>query len=187
VCGIKREHEEGKKDNVVRKVVPISGAYLLKKGIPQEVTPTRLKNSGSSADAAREGVRLEMYGGRFPFDEKKESTQQKAIIELICNREMTGWEPAKAPETKSERIRNRDDDNKDDDSSKNALRVLGYKDEVVKNEVWGVLRLEWQTKHACEDAVRIPGNDGSSAGWGFFTWLIVMYASSPRTFELLHR
>jgi hypothetical protein len=171
VCGIEREHPPDKSDDTIKRVIPISGAFSMKTGIHQDVKPTRLKHSDSSADSAKEGVRLEMQGGRYPFD-KTDSTKQKAIIELICNREMSGWEPVKEPVKKARSLEEQDD--KKEEDSKNALKVISYKDEDVKNEVWGVLRLEWQTKHACEDAVNTPGNDGSSKGWGFFTWLIVM-------------
>lgn len=42
-----------------------------------------------------------------------------------------------------------------------------------------VLRLTWHTKYACENADDIndgddDGKSDSSAGWGFFTWFIVM-------------
>jgi hypothetical protein len=173
VCGIEREHLPDKADdNIIRRVVPISGAFSMKTGIHQDVKPTRLKHSDSSADSAKEGVRLEMQGGRYPFDEKTNSKKQRAIIELICNREMSGWEPAKEPVKKASSLEEQDE--KKEDDNKKALKVISYKEEAVKEEVWGVLRLEWQTKHACEDAVNTPGNDGSSTGWGFFTWLIVM-------------
>jgi hypothetical protein len=142
----------------------------MKTGIHQDVKPTRLKHSDSSADSAKEGVRLEMQGGRYPFDQS-DSTKQRAIIELVCNREMSGWEPAEEPAKKAGSLEEGDEKKED---NKKALKVISYKDETFKGEVWGVLRVEWQTKHACEDAVSLPGNDGSSTGWGFFTWLIVM-------------
>lgn len=174
VCGIKREHKPGESDDTVRKVVPIAGAYTFSNGQHQDVKPTRLKNSESNSAADTEGLRLEMFGGMFPFNDQKDSTKQKAIIELICSKDMEGWEPSNPPTKKSEKLINRDE-GKDDNSHTKALKVISYKDEAVKDEVFGVLRLEWQTKHACEDAILTPGNDGASTGWGFFTWLIIMY------------
>jgi len=138
------------------------------------VKPTRLKSSDSHADSVREGVKLELSGGTDPHD-KTSGTPQKAIVDLICNKTMTGWEPAKDPKGQSERLEKRGDDDKEkkgDDELK-ALKVLSYKDEDVRGDIYGVLRMEWHSKYACEDAASMPAGD-ESQGWGFFTWFIIM-------------
>jgi len=155
--------------------VAIAGDYTLKTGRHLEVIPTRLKNSRSHSDADREGLSLELTGG------KDNGKNQKAIIELLCAPEKTGWEPEPEPHTRSG-IRKRDDsngnkedddkENDDDDDANRAIKFISYKDESTKNENWDVLRLQWLTKYACEDAVSKP-SDGS-ASWGFFTWFIVL-------------
>jgi hypothetical protein len=146
--------------------VAIAGDYTLKTGRHLEVKPTRLKNSLSHSDSEREGLSLELTGG------KDNGKNQKAIIELLCAPEKTGWEPQPEPHTKSEMVRKRDDDDKNDDDADSAIKFISYKEESTKNENWDVLRLQWSTKYACEDAVSKP-SDGS-ASWGFFTWFIVL-------------
>jgi autophagy-related protein 27 len=159
-----------------------------------DVESRRIKNSASNADADREGVRLEMTGSRDPFEPPKggqKGIKQKATIELICNKDKTGWEPGKDPKGEK-KSRKRDDDgddkheDEDDDKHENqdgdnggspaddgaALKFLKYERESTGNEEWDVLRLEWETKYACEDAVT---NKPSTEGWGFFTWLLIMY------------
>jgi hypothetical protein len=136
-----------------------------------------------------------MKGGRDPLNKEKGSIQQKAIIELVCNKDMSGWEPKKDPQTNSEKLTERDEKK---DSPAEALKVVSYTEENLRGDMWGVLRLDWQTKHACEDASSIPSN--GSSGWGFFTWFIIMYAITfhgltisltcdqivPRDFSLYH-
>lgn len=52
---------------------------------------TRLKTSDSSADAQKEGVRIVLNGGSYG------GVQQRAIVEMVCDRQKTGlegeWDP----------------------------------------------------------------------------------------------
>lgn len=41
-----------------------------------------------------------------------------------------------------------------------------------EGEETDVLRLEWRTRHACEDDV--SGEKGKGGHWGVFTWFILM-------------
>lgn len=122
----------------------------------------RLKSSASSADREKEGIRLEMNGGKY------EGRKQKAIIEFLCN--------AKSEERRRDMSAVAEEDGQEgeeaDDEHGGKLKLLSWEDE----EDIKVLRLEWITKYACEDAD--DGNDSSSGHWGFFTWFILMWVSS---------
>jgi autophagy-related protein 27 len=167
-------------DNVtlISSVVPIAGDYHLKTGIPLDSEVLRLKGSGSHADSEKEGLRVELSGGSVPL--KKGGKKQKAIIEFLCDRDTDGTDTEKddtpPSDEESESLSKRADE-KDDDKEENGppLKFLTYKDEKVgkDGEDWGVLRLSWRTKYACEDAINKPlPSKGSS--WGFFTWFIIM-------------
>ena len=56
-----------------------------------------------------------------------------------------------------------------DDGEGGTLKFIEYDDQLDPN----VLRLEWKTKYACEDAV-VGGGDKKSGGWGFFSWFFFM-------------
>jgi hypothetical protein len=120
-----------------------------------------------------------MSGGRDKLERK--GKKQKAIIELLCDPDRTGWEGQAKPEEKESKLTKRDDHDAgdgDDDGHRDgsdadkSLHFISYKDEKVRGEEWGVLRLEWQTKYACEGASSDPSNRNSH--WGFFTWFIIM-------------
>jgi autophagy-related protein 27 len=137
--------------------VAIAGDFVMKNARPLDVRPTRLKTSGSNADKQREGVRLELLEGRDPFEPKKDVVQvrQKAIVEMLCDRNGGGAVERGAAE----------------DPAAAGLSYVSYDQEDVRKEKWMVLRLEWRTKYACEDAA---GAAAGSRSWGFFTWMIVM-------------
>jgi len=61
---------------------------------------------------------------------------------------------------------------REDAPKEGPLKFMSFKDEEIKGDNFGVLRLEWRTKFACEDAVNAPRD--SSAGWGFFTWMVIV-------------
>ena len=122
----------------------------------------RLKLSDSPADREKEGLRLSIGGGKY---EKKD---QKAFIDFICVR--------KSEERRSELGHYEVADEEADTSGEEVPDDKGGR---IKFRSWEdegdvkVLRLEWHTQYACEDAVE--GNDKSSSGhWGFFTWFIIM-------------
>ena len=145
-----------------------------------------MHGSPSSADADKEGVRLEMNGGKYPF-RKKNGKSQKAFIEFFCDPERTGNE-GYADGDKDDNdaitedklnsaivVRERDSDDEEepekDPNEGKSLKFISYeRDDDGKTEI---LRLKWYTKYACEgmansQPVRRNGR------WGFFTWFIIM-------------
>lgn len=156
-------------------------------------TYTRLKKSDSNEDAKKEGVRITMNGGiKYSHEKGFPNLHQRAIVELLCDRDKTGLEgpdsEAKEDAASRERSRRqvdaaRDDDEddekdpdkgKDDDGDENedlemespdkgaSLRFDDYS--VDLSDKLATLRLTWKTKYACEDAAENPDpNDGSSS------------------------
>jgi len=176
VCGIDYSYNKYDNITIVDTVVPIAGDYHLKTGQPLDSEVHRLKSTTHD----KEGLRVELSGGRAQLDEKK-STKQKAIIEFLCDANTDGTDTEKAPQgdedgndKDADKLAKRDDekdDNKDEKSS--PMQFLSYKDEDVKGENWGVLRIEWRTKYACEKAINEP-LPSSGSSWGFFTWFIII-------------
>lgn len=144
---------------------------------------TRLKTSSSASDREKEGFRLELHGL------KHGGKKQKAVIEFLCpdKAEEEGPEerdlssiPAKRKAVEHFVVEADDNDEDEEDHSATGKvaddghgGILTYKgyDEVDESKV---LRLEWETKYACENS---QGNDSEakkSNHWGFFTWLIIM-------------
>jgi hypothetical protein len=138
---------------------------------------TRLKNDASNSDE-KEGVRVELHGGKYA------GKPQKAIVEFLCDTSVSGnegFEDEKGgaidPRAYGRMQRRDDKDDGDEepdlpdlDKGKN-LKFLSYKEEG-ENEV---LRLQWKTKFACENAKDAKDPDQEkSAGWGFFTWFIII-------------
>lgn len=182
VCGITREYrpeDKGKKEEPrPQEVTPIAGEFTATEGRKLEPKFTRLKDSSSNDDAKKEGLRIELHGG-MSEDKKK----QKAIIEMICDKDMEGTEgfangqkmmgfDAYAMMQKREEGdgKDREDEEPLPDLDKDkALKFVSYKTE--KDDV-GVLRLEWKTKYACEGA-EAPSTP-SKGSWGFFTWFLIV-------------
>jgi autophagy-related protein 27 len=111
-----------------------------------------------------------MNGGTY--DKRK----QRAVIEFQCDKDRTGNEGNE----KANSLRQRDDNNDNKEvENENSLTFVSY-GSVEGKELMDILRLNWKTKYACEDA---PDDDNieKKAGWGFFTWFILMYvlASYP--------
>lgn len=174
VCGVEYITNNDSNNTVVGQVVPIAGDYHLRTGKPLESEVFRLKDSGSNSDSEKEGVRVELSGGRQPLDEKS-GKKQKAIIEFLCDPSTDGKDtevddrPVEEGDDKeTSKLRRRDDE----EQKQKSLRFLSYKDESIKGEDWGVLRLEWSTKYACENSINEPRDSG--AHWGFFTWILIM-------------
>jgi len=136
-------------------------------------------------------VRAILNGGRFPFDDKKEGIDQRAIIEFVCVKERDGLEGDEKEGGDLEDDKDGDkkkegDDKKEDklrireesgggkgkcEDNDHSLRFCGYETETEgKDHKVRTLRLEWRTKYACEDA---PPADGGSH-WGFFGWFFIM-------------
>lgn len=169
----------------VSKVIPIAGDFI-HDGRPLDPRWTRLHGSDSSADADKEGIRLEMNGGQYPFG-KKDGLSQKAFIEFLCDPELTGNEGHKDGDKDGKdsinqvatisTMKTKDQDGDDeetpdiDPNKGKSLKFISYKQEDDgKTEV---LRLKWYTQYACEG---VADNQPSrrSGRWGFFTWFIIM-------------
>jgi hypothetical protein len=153
-----------------------------------------LRNSQSNSDLGREGIRAVLHGGRFPFYDKKEGRNQRAIIEFVCDKEKTGLEgdekdngdmedgkdddkekdgdkKEKDGDKKEEKLRRREESSEGKcEESDSSLRFCGYRTEEDGKDKVQTLRLEWRTKYACEDA---PPVDGGSH-WGFFGWFFIV-------------
>lgn len=177
VCGVERVYEDDQ--TMVAKLIPIAGEYGTSSGRHLDAKVTRLKHSESNSDSDREGVRAELHGGLW------EDKPQKVFIEFVCDEDWEGtegFEDSKVTNiasygSMSKREEAEDDEDGDDrelpdlDKGK-ALTFRGY-DEEKDNT--GVLRLEWKTRHACEDAADDEPSDGKKSGnWGFFTWLLII-------------
>jgi len=138
----------------------------------------RLKGSDSHTDSEKDGVRVILSGGTQPFE--KGGVKQKAVIEFICDPDREGTEtempmPGDIDDDgdKESSLQRRDGAEEKKELAKGPLVFMGYKSEDVKGEDWSVLRLQWSTKYACENAINEPSvNDGTH--WGFFTWLIII-------------
>lgn len=168
VCGIENTHNTADDTSTISGVIPIAGNYPTESGRSLDPSWTRLKTSSSHADSEKDGVRLEMHGGMYPFDDRKKGRKQKAVIEFICTPERTGLE---GEGKEGDKARRRDDEEEDGDDEGRSLRFISYgpSDDV------DVLRLEWLTKHACEDAKDGDGGKGGrSRHWGVFTWFIIV-------------
>lgn len=181
VCGIERTYNTFDHTSTISGVIPIAGNYPTESGRSLDPSWTRLKTSSSHADSEKDGVRLEMHGGMYPFDDRKNRRKQKAVIEFICKPYRTGLEGEEEEEAKEDvelarrREKEEDDDGEDEDTREGkSLRFISY----GASDDMDVLRLEWLTKHACEDA-KEGGGDGDGDGgrsrhWGFFTWFIIV-------------
>ncbi|KAH6950669.1 hypothetical protein HG530_011324 [Fusarium avenaceum] len=176
VCAITHLLDDSDK---VTKVVAVAGNLENAGGSRFEVTPTRLKTSESTSDKQKEGVRLVLTGGKDPLGGPvKERTNQKAIIEFICDPKKEGTEGEWVVEGKSSKRADekdgdkKDDDKKDDDKKDDDKKEKDGDDKdegestlehQLKHDnaslIWDgfedekdarVLRLTWYTKYACE-------------------------------------
>ncbi|THY25835.1 hypothetical protein D6D01_04831 [Aureobasidium pullulans] len=185
-CGIEYDYNLADNSSTIRRVIPIAGQYAGSHGRFLDPEWTRLKNSASHDDANKEGLRVELHGGKYPF-EKPNGRQQKAIIEFQCDRNRTGLEGAegdsrdKLEEEDVAGLLMRDEtDDKKDDKEKPAedasLQLISYKSEGEGDDEFDVLRLQWKTKYACEGMTEHKPSSGnkSSSHWGFFTWFLII-------------
>ena len=166
VCGVEEETFGDIDSTEVIKYVPIARSYA-HDGAALEPHRTRLKTAESNADSQKEGLRLQLGGG------KVEKRDQKAIIELLCRRD-----DGKTRQRRSLDSREDDEDKskpeweaakKADDGAGGEIEFLSYEEDT--------LRLEWRTPYGCEDAKDAPKDeDGSSGGggWGFFSWFFFL-------------
>lgn len=128
-----------------------------------------MQDSPASVDHEREGIILELHGGEDP----SEKIKQKAIVEFICSADTA------TDKKRGETSTNEDEDPPKDGDDMSGEEVGDGHGGTLKYYSWEmegpvkVLRLQWTTKYACDDAK--DSDSGSSSGhWGFFTWLIIM-------------
>ncbi|KAL1637792.1 type II membrane protein [Neofusicoccum ribis] len=198
VCGVEAIQNTVDNTTAISRVIPIAGNYASSSGGHLDPKWTKLKGSDSNADAEKEGLRLELKGGKYPINRKKNTTKQKALIEFVCDRNRTGTEGTELDgrdtedDQEEEKRRRRlakklrareedeegddddddDDDDDGDDADKNkSLQFVSYKQE---DDGLDVLRLTWYTKFACDDGGKSGSSPGKSEHWGFFTWMIII-------------
>ncbi|PSN74224.1 hypothetical protein BS50DRAFT_478313 [Corynespora cassiicola Philippines] len=195
VCAIRQTVDLSGRNNTTLTPIDIAGTYKTSNGRSIDAKYELLHNSNSNSDVGREGVRVELHGGRFPYDDTKAGIDQRAIIEFVCDKDRTGLEgdaggdDGKAKDPNSDDSKDGEDDGNDNDDEKRklrsrddassgkcdesdaSLRFCGYGlEDLAKNKKARTLRLEWRTKYACRDA---PADNGGSS-WGFFTWFIII-------------
>ena len=166
VCAIERLTNTVENVTTITHTIPIAGDFALTVGGDLDPHWTRLKSSASSADREKEGLRLELNGG------KDGGKKQKAIVEFNCAADGTS-DFAWMDGVMYAYGEDKDEDDKSgevaDDGHGGKLRLRSWSDE----EDMKVLRLDWLTQYACEDAAN-PDREASSGHWGFFTWFIIM-------------
>jgi len=89
VCAIKHlidPRRDPKDGDSIEAVIPIAGNLAEHGGKAFDFTATRLKSSDSVSDSKKEGVRIVMKGGVY------EGREQKAVVELVCDKDRTGTE-----------------------------------------------------------------------------------------------
>jgi len=179
VCAIQHLTDTEIDKPTFENAIPIAGEFSHTTGGALDPKWSRMQDSPSSVDHEREGIILELNGGKDP----SENIRQKAIIEFICSAEEN------SDVRRRDGISNRADEKKDDDeddtdddkdegdkSAEETSDEHGGKLKYYSWEMEGdmkVLRLQWFTKYACED-VKDPDDKSGSGRWGFFTWLIIV-------------
>lgn len=173
VCAV--EHIINGDQDTVSEVIPIAGDLKNHAMGDLDAQFERIKSSASHSDTDKEGVRIIMNGGEY------NKRKQRAIVEFICNKDLIGDEGTRAGQGKpAVRRTEEEDDNQgdgkkedgdkgdenSDDTFTSALTFTSYGPDA--DDKIDILRLQWQTKFACEDAEQVP------KGWGFFTWFIIL-------------
>lgn len=179
-CGVEEIYNIVDGSHTTFKVQPIAGEFTATHGSNRALDPrwTRLKGSASNQDAEKEGLRLEMNGGKYP--DTKNGQPHKAIVEFLCDKELTGNEGFEDPKEKRlvGRAEGDEGDNGDEEvtlpdlDKGKSINFVSFKDEG--EDKVKVLRLSWKTKYACEGAEAAPPPPKKSSSWGFFTWFLIM-------------
>lgn len=189
VCAIERLDNTVENKTTIIDTIPIAGEFSHSLGGALDPKWTRMKSSASNADKEKEGVRLEMNGGKASDGQK-----QKAIVEFLCDtstRDYRRRDLLAALDEEDDNGTGEDGDKKGeevDDEHGGKLKLVSWNVE----EGTKVLRLDWTTKYGCED-VKDDGTTSSSRHWGeflgpqaipgeevltstlgFFTWFIIM-------------
>jgi len=178
VCGITQTWNPVDDPNVehpiISDVIGVAGEYTLGHGAALDPKITRLKTS----DRKVEGIDVELHGGRY------NDRKQKAVVSFLCDKKWTGNEGNEEEKKRVRRAKEDDDEGDDEPGSgerfkqdpKNALQFLSYAEEGEGTDRMDVLRMEWKTKYACEQYEEGDDDEPTKreAGWGFFTWFILM-------------
>ena len=163
VCAIERLENTFENVTTIIDTVPIAGEFLQSTGEALDPRWTRLKSSASHADKEKEGVRLEMHGGKDSDGQK-----QKAIVEFLCDGSANDDRRRHLLVAEEEEDEgNGKDGEKEgeevDDEHGGKLKFLSWDVE----EGTKVLRLEWTTKYGCEN-VKDDKTRSSDRRWGEF-------------------
>ena len=168
VCGIEKLFNPVEDRNTTQGIIPIAGEFSTTIGGSLDPQWTRLKTSSAPDDRGKEGLRLEMGGGKYEEDDGK-VRPQKAVVEFLCNENDEERRRAVSRRDNEEEGPGRNKAAEEtDDGEGGKLKFLSYK--YVGDSK--VLSLEWQTKYACENAKSDGGKSGGH--WGFFTWFIIV-------------
>ncbi|KAF6232868.1 hypothetical protein HO173_008831 [Letharia columbiana] len=168
-CAIKRLDNTVENVTTIIETIPIAGEFSHSFGGALDPKWTRLKSSASNADKVKEGVRLEMNGGKDTDGQK-----QKAIVEFLCNNSTRDGMRRDLRVAEDE-----EDDGAGEGGDKKGEEVDDEHGGKLKLVSWDVeegtkvFRLDWTTKYGCED-VRDDRKGSSSGHWGFFTWFIII-------------
>ncbi|MCJ1295567.1 hypothetical protein MMC34_007130 [Xylographa carneopallida] len=173
VCAIQyRLDEDGQPEEKPFGVIPIAGQYTTSGGGNLDVQYTRLKTSSSHSDSQQEGLRMEMHGGKY------EKRKQKAVIELLCSKSGDGA-TEKRDEDEGSGDQKKTLKEVVEDGQGGRIKLLSYEDV----EGVDVLRLQWNTKYACENIEsEAPKQSG---GWGFFSWFFFILFLSLLAYLIL--
>jgi hypothetical protein len=152
VCAIKHHWDPATKKSDVEVIIPIAKSAWEAKGVEG-------------------GLRVTLKGGEF------EGREQKAVVEMRCNKTMTGLEGEVKGEEEYVKTGKKREEGKPETQVGEGVALVwdGYKREGDKDTLF----LTWHTKYACKEAV--PGETqpppvapGGDAGWGFFTWVVIL-------------
>ena len=161
VCAIERLDNLVENLTTIIDTIPIAGEFSHSLGGALDPKWTRMKSSPSNTDKAKEGIRLEMSGGKDSDGQK-----QKAIVEFLCDTSERDDERRVLLVTEDEEDGENGDDRDEkgeevDDQHGGKLKLVSW--DVEKGTK--VLRLDWITKYGCEDAK--DDRTGSKGGhWG---------------------
>lgn len=162
VCGVVQSwnpvDDPEKKHIEVENVIPVAGNFDSSTGKSLDPKVTRLK----AQDVNANGLQIELNGGYY------NKNKQRAVIQLQCDPDRTGNEARRMKRDDKE------EDGDDEEPSTSSLSFVSY-GPVEGKEKLEVVRFNWKTKYACEDYA--DSDEAKKAGWGFFTWFILMYGS----------
>ncbi|KAJ5901555.1 hypothetical protein N7495_002083 [Penicillium taxi] len=118
-------------------------------------------------DENTQGLRVKLSGGNYrsTFDGPDHPTA--AVIDFQCDPDRSGLEGVSTSEDEEVEEKKLVRREKEKKPSSLQFKSFGVEDDDIY-----VLRLDWQTRYACDDYQR--GKQDSSSHWGIFTWLIII-------------